>query len=106
MKVKIPQKIKIGTHCYSLSFTPHIHCDEGRYANCNHRTQEIQFWAEAPRSITNESLIHEVLHIAELFQRIEVSDPDIDRIANVIMILLKDNLGIEFDWSDIEDNPA
>ena len=103
MKVKIPKEIKIASHTYALKFSPYVHCDEARYANCNHRTQEITLWSEAPASIVNESFIHEVIHIAELCYRVDVTDADIDRIANVIMELLKDNLGIEFDWSDIKE---
>ena len=102
MKVKIPKEIRIGTHTYTLKFTPHIHSDDARYASCNHRTQTIEFWSEAPPSITNESLIHEVLHIAELCYRIDVSDADIDRIANVVMELLENSLGIEFSWEGIK----
>ena len=102
MRVKIPKQIKIGIHSYSLAFTPHIHSDEGRYANCNHRTQEINIWSESPASLRYESLIHEVIHIAELTTRIDISDPDIDRIAHIIAELFKDNLGIEFDWSNIK----
>ena len=103
MKVRVPRKIKMGIYTYSLSLTPHIHCDEARYANCNHRTQEIEIWSEAPPSMRYESLIHEVLHIAEVSHRIDVSDADIDRIAHTIAELFKENLGIEFDWSEIDE---
>lgn len=102
MRVKIPKTIKIGAHTYSIKFNPHLHCDEARYGNCNHRTQEIQIWSEAPDSLKDECLIHEVIHIAELCCRIDVADSDIDRISHIILELLSENLGIEFDWSDIK----
>jgi len=105
VKVRIPREIKVGAHTYSIGFSPHLHCDEARYGNCNHRTQEIQLWAESPPSLRDESLIHEVIHIGELCYRIDVSDSDIDRIAHLILEFLVRNLGIEFDWSEISKEP-
>ena len=103
MKVKVPNKIKVGAYTYGLTLNPHLHSDDGKYADCNHRTQQISIWTEAPPTVRYESLIHEVLHIAEFSCRIDVSDPDIDRIAYIMTELLQNNLGIELDWSDIKE---
>ena len=102
MKIKVPKRIKIGAHTYSIGLTPHLHCDEARYGSCNHRTQEIKIWSEAPPSLRDECLIHETIHISELCHRIEVSDSDIDRISHAVLEFLSRNLDIQFDWSDIK----
>ena len=102
MKVKIPREIKIGAHTYSIGYDSNLHCDEGRYGNCNHRTQEIKVWSSNPPSLMDECLIHEVIHIGELCYRLDISDSDIDRIAHLILEFLTRNLGIEFDWELIK----
>lgn len=102
MQVKIPPKIKIGTHTYTIEFDPHLHTDEKAFGQINYRTQKIRIWAEAPQSIKDQSFLHEVIHLAEHIYRVTITDEDIDRIAQCICDLLINNLEIEFDWSEIK----
>lgn len=101
MKIKIPPKIKIGTHTYKIVFDRSIRTDDNRIGEVNHRTQVIKIWTEAPLSMRNESLLHELIHIAEFYFRVTIDDADIDRIAQCMCDFLFDNLDIEFDWSAI-----
>jgi len=101
MKVSIPQKIKIGTHTYTIGLDPNLHSDDKEFGNINYRTQKIKIWSEAPKSIRDEALIHEVIHLAQHIYRVEIADADIDRVAQVICDFLMNNLGIEFIWDDI-----
>jgi len=102
MKIKIPREIKIGTHTYSVSYDRAIRTDDEHIGQTNHRTQQIKIWTDAPLSMRNESFIHEVIHIAEYYFRVRIEDADIDRIAECMCDLLLNNLGTEFDWSEIK----
>jgi len=102
MKVRIPPKIKIGTHTYSVIYDRDIRYDDDKIGICNHRTQTIKIWIDAPPSMKDEALLHELVHIAEYTYRVRIDDADIDRIAQCICDFLINNLGVEFDWSDIK----
>ena len=103
-KIKIPPTVKIGTHTYSVMFDRNIRTDDDHIGQVNHRTQEIKIWTEAPLSMRNESLLHELIHIAEYYFRVRIDDADIDRIAECMCDFLFNNLNIEFDWSCITEN--
>jgi len=102
VKVKVPKRIKIGTHTFTVKFDPHLHSDDKDYGLINYRTQEIKIWTEAPSSIQNEALLHEIIHLSQHVYRVELSDADIDRVAETIAEFLFNNLHLEFNWSDIE----
>jgi len=99
IKIKVPGEIKIGTHTYKIMFDRAIRTDDDRIGEANHRTQIIKIWTEAPLSMKNEALLHELIHIAEYYFRVRIDDADIDRIAQCMCDFLFNNLGIEFDWS-------
>lgn len=103
MKVKLPRKIKIGTHTYKIIFSPHLNSDDRDFGQINYRTQEIKIWTEAPGSLKNIALLHEIMHLSQHIYRVEVSDADIDRMAETIAELLFNNLHIEFVWDDIRE---
>jgi len=101
MIIKVPREIKIGTHTFKVKLDPHLHADEEKYGQINYRTQEIRIWSDAPASTKNEALLHEIIHLAQHVYRVEITDQDIDRIAETIAQFLSDNLHIEFVWDDI-----
>ena len=103
MKVTIPNKIKIGSHIYTIELKPHLHCDDGDYGQISYRKQNIKIWSDAPLSLRNQSLLHEVLHLSQHIYRVEISDADIDRVAETMAQLL-DNLDIQFDWSILDNS--
>ncbi|MDP1615041.1 MAG: hypothetical protein Q8L68_04520 [Methylococcales bacterium] len=104
MKVKLPSEVRIGTHTFKIRFDPHLFSDENKYGLINYRAQEINIWSEAPLSTKNEALLHEIIHLSQHVYRVEISDQDIDRVAETIGEFLFNNLGIEFDWSCISEN--
>ena len=101
MKARIPSKIKVGAHTYSIELDPYLIGDRNRYGEVCHRTERITIGSSEPVALRNQTLLHEVLHIGETFYRINISDDDIDRIAETILQFL-DSMGIEFDWADIK----
>ncbi len=103
MIIKLPNKVKIGTHTYKIVFDSNMRGDDNLYGQVNYRTQEIRIWTDAPPSVRNETLLHEILHLAVQIYRVELTDPDIDRVAATIADFLFNNLGLEFNWDDIED---
>ena len=102
MKIKVPKKIQIGAHTYKIKIDKNLKGDGNRYGEVNYRTQEITLWGGCNPSLMMETLLHEVIHIGEFAFRIAISDEDIDRVAETITMLLRNNLDIEFVWDNIK----
>jgi len=102
MEVKIPSEIRIATHPYDIVLNPHLHSEESRLGVCNHRAQRIEIETDQCSSDLTVSLIHEIIHVIGRTYNCDVSDPDVDRIAQGMAEFLFNNLGIEFDWQDIK----
>jgi len=101
MKIKVPQKIKIATHEYSVSYAEHLSEDEGFRGLCNHRTQTIEIEPSLPPSRKDQTLLHEVGHIIKRVYVMGEDEDDIDRMAQGYAELFFTTLGIELDWSNI-----
>ena len=101
MKVKVPATIKIATHSYNVSFRPHLRTDEKLDGFANHRTGELALEPEQPDSQKGVTLIHESIHIIQKIYEVGIDENDTERLAQGLMELLANNLGIELDWSDI-----
>ena len=102
MKVKVPKQIKIGAHTYSVCYKQFLGKDMGFRGTIEHRLQEIWIDPDNPESQKAETLIHEVLHLIGSVFSTGLDDSNVDRIAEGFLELLANNLGIEFDWSDIK----
>lgn len=98
--VKVAQEYQFGAHRYHLYFSEMVRLD-GHDATTNHREQEIYIDPSLPESRRVLALIHEVLHIIALVWKIDISNSDIDRVAEGIIQFL-DSLNVKLDWSGIE----
>ncbi len=102
MKVKVPSEIKIATHTYRVRYDSHMRHDEACYGQVNHREQTIDIETSIPPSVMNQTLIHEIVHIVDKVYVCRMDEDDLERLSNGMAELLFNNLGIEFDWSEIE----
>jgi len=102
MKIAIPKKIKIGIHTYSVEFNSLLWYEESLKGSVNHLKQVIQIdpvIAETQKCVT---FLHEVIHVINDNYRCKLDDDEVDRIAEGIAELLKDNFNIDFDWRNIK----
>lgn len=102
MKIKIPKQIKIGVHPYRVEFSKTLRADEGLSGIAQHRTQVIGIEDILPKSQTDVVFLHEIVHIISRHYNCNIDEADTDRIAQGMAELLFNNLGIEFDWSEIQ----
>lgn len=102
MRVKIPKEIKIGIYPYRISFDPHLRDDEGYIGVANFRTGTISLVPQVNKGRLGVAFLHELIHIIEDTCHFDITEQDNFRIAEGIAELLFNNLGIEFDWSEIE----
>ena len=103
MKVKIPKEIKIGVYPYRVIPTPHLKLNKGNWGTTNHTEKTIVLDSALPSLELNQTLIHEVLHIISVVFMCSLDEDNVERLANGMGEFLFDNLGIEFDWSDIRE---
>ena len=103
MKVKVPKEIKIATHTYRVGYDPHMRHDEACYGQVNHRTQTINIESSIPPSVKDQTLIHEIVHIVDKVYVCRMDEDDLERLSNGMAELLFNNLGIELDWSELEE---
>ena len=104
MKVKIPKEIRLLTHTYKIRSSSKETRANGAMALSRHFHQDIIIdKATMPRSEYEQAFFHEVLHVIERHFSMNFTDEDIDRLAEGLVAILFDNLGIELDWSAIKE---
>ena len=103
MKVKIPPKIKVSIGDYEIFYQPHLSIDESQCGQVWFRKNLIRIDPCFPANEQFVTLIHEVLHIVDRFYKCHLEEDNVDRIARGISEFLVNNLGIEYDWSDIRE---
>lgn len=102
IKVKVPKKIKIGAHKACLKVVKYSRCDDNYRAYYHERKGEMGFdWQLSPIQ-RDRDLGHEVTHMIDVDKMCNLSEENISRIGNGWIEFLRDNLGIELDWSDIK----
>ena len=99
-RIKVPKRIKIGAHDYSVGYRQHMKLDDNWRGACNQRTGEILIDPIGGDTI-NRSLLHEVVHLIDFNYECILSEENISRLAHGMVEFLE-NLGIELDWSGIK----
>jgi Zn-dependent peptidase ImmA (M78 family) len=97
--INAPAQLSVGAHTYKVLFNQVVY-DDGHDATVQHKLQEIWIAPNQPDSRKMSCLLHEYLHIVCQVQRIEMSEDDMDRIAEGMADFLT-KLNISFDWSQI-----
>ena len=105
MELKAPQEIRIGVHKYSVVFNPNLYHDFKQYGTAYHRKCLIEIEPSINNPEKMVTLIHEIIHIIKNQYSCDINEDDIDRLANGFSEFLTNSLGIDFDWSDVPDNP-
>ena len=103
MKIKVPQKIRISAEDYEIFFQPHLSVDDAQSGQVWFRKNLIRVDPCFPRSAQFATLIHEVIHIIDRCYKCHLEEDNVERLARGISEFLANNLGIEFDWSDIKE---
>ncbi len=103
IQIKIPKIIKILTHNYTVRFDEKELASAGCSGLARHLYQDIILSNRIyPPSELNQVFLHEVIHTIERHFGIKIDDADVDRLSEGLCVFLFDNLGIGFDYSDIE----
>ena len=101
MKVRIPKTIKLLTHTSSIKFDNKFVQAQGTCGITRHWYQDIILDPCLPESEIAQVFFHEVFHVIERHFCVKLDDADIERLSEGLMEILVNNLGIEFDFSDI-----
>ena len=102
MKVKIPKQIKIAARTYNVISDKHFIRDTGDRGRCTYHTQEIKFDGEMVGDTRNVTFLHEIVHIIDEHYcgREGIDEKVTCGLSEGIYQFLKEDLGIEFDWSN------
>ncbi len=103
MKAKIPNEIKIGALRAIVTVVPYIHADDNFRGLFNQRTEELQIDNQLGGRARDMTFLHEIVHMIAIDHEVEFDEHEISRVANGIFEFLYYNLGIELDWSDIQE---
>ncbi len=103
MKVKVPQKIKIGGHWVSIHYEDKLMDNHGKYGQSRFPECEIALQQrDMADSMKSHALLHELVHfIDNTYNNYALDEATTNALASGIFALLTD-LGIEFDWRDIK----
>ena len=101
--MKIPKKLKIGNHSYSVVFSRPRDADKGsgNWGACDHSNQKIYIDKLLPKTLLEEVFIHEMLHAVMHEVKLnydfdseekKVSEEDVvNRVAPALLKALRDN---------------
>lgn len=101
VKIKLSSRIRIGATNCRIKYVPHLEVDNRERGYLLKRTGEIGIEPELSDEMKNRTLIHEVIHQIDENYVIDITENDIERMANGFYEFLQ-NLHIELDWSGIK----
>ena len=102
MIVEIPKIIKIGALKATLEIAPYAKCDDGYNGFFNQRTEVMGLDTTLGVGNRDRVLAHEITHMIDIDKECNLGEENISRIGNGWLEFLRDNLGIELDWSNIQ----
>ena len=102
-QIKIPREIKVCSHTYKVELSSDVSFKHNSIGIVKHDEQKIIIDSNNAKSQIDQTFLHEYMHLVERFLVVKLDDADVDRIAEGIAILLKNNLNITLDWSDIKE---
>ena len=102
MIVKVPRRIEVIIHPYDILLLPYLKDDDGFRGDCNTRRQQIRVDPGLPPSQRMYVLCHEIGEAIKDAYTCGVTHEDLSLITMGFAEFLT-KLGIEFDWSDVED---
>ena len=91
MKVKVPKKIKIASHTYTIRQNSFKTAEHGTVGTATHMRQKIYIDENLPLSAKNQTLLHEVMHLVDRFWVVKLEESDIDRIAEEMNFIKNHN---------------
>lgn len=103
MMIKVPSRVNIGAQTYTIKFLHDEIFNDNEFGAAWHRKQEITIDPSCHATQRYSTLLHEIIHLIEKAYTFRIDDNDTDRMASGLTEFLRDNLGIELDWSDISD---
>ena len=91
--MKIPNKIKIGGHEYSVKITKVTDEAKGasNWGRSYHATQKIFIDKELSRTKQEETFVHEIVHCIESFMESNSKENHVTRFSNGLYQVLKEN---------------
>ena len=103
MKVKVPQKFKIGATPVSICFAENLVNDDGFDGTFNRRTGKLEIDDRLKDTPAKRDKIfgHELMEVIKENYNLHTSEEDMSNIANGWLEFLS-QLGIEFDWEEIK----
>ena len=101
MKVKVPKTLQIASFRYTLGFAE-LNDNHHLLGQCRNDKQQMVFEPNLTQQTKDQALWHEVLHAIDTCYSCKLEEEEIDRTAQGITAVLKNDFGIEFDWEDIK----
>ena len=105
MKVKIRKEVKFGAWRYAVKLVRGLKLKDGVWGDCQHVHYIVRIDKDLPELERMSVFIHEALHIINEQYCISLDEDAIRRLENGLTEFMRENLGIEFDWSLIEEAP-
>lgn len=102
MKWVVPREIPIGGSNFSVKYEKDIRRNSNAIGQCRVERQQIAIDPDSTNATKEIVLVHEIIHaIADRFCGGEVTEEMVRNLEVGFTVLLKD-LGVKFDWRDIE----
>ena len=101
MKIKIPKKLKIGAIEYEVNMVAGLKLYRGNWGEAGYISHTIDIDNLLPDIDRMATYIHEALHVIDSEYVCGIDEDNIERLGNGVLKIFQ-QLGIEFDWSEVE----
>ena len=101
MKVKIPATVQIGAYEYSIKYRKGLVKHATSTGQCYASDASIWIDPDELKQVRDVTIFHELLHCIGDVERVSFEEGDIDRLAQCLTRILRDDFNLEFDWSEI-----
>ena len=99
MKVKVPKKIRLCTYNYEIRLIERMASEHKLLGLCLTDDGLIKIDSGSIPQIKDMALIHELTHAINDIFTLGLDEKTIDLLSQGWAMVLKNNLGIEFDWN-------
>lgn len=102
MNIKVPRRIQVGGHIYSIDYNEELQRKENRWGTHDHHSLEIEIYPHTSSTVKSSTLLHELLHaITVVYSQSKCDDDTIQSIAEGLTQIMG-QMGITLDWGNIK----
>lgn len=89
--MKIPRKVKVFAHTYSIKIDPLLSIESGTTGRCCSNTLKIELDPNVPESNQADTFLHEIMEALKYQLQLDLEHAALSQIATGVLTVIRDN---------------